>query len=119
MAASGESTGLKWVTPIKSGTYTGDGTTSQAITGVGFQPTYLNCIYSAATPGMVWTTTHMVDNNGDGWAISEGGSGSGQKHFGYADRIISLDSDGFTVDDAGSNQHPNASGLTYEYLALA
>ena len=34
------------------------------------------------------------------------------------DRIISLDSDGFTVDDRGFDTHPNTSSQVYNYMAL-
>ena len=33
-------------------------------------------------------------------------------------RLISLDADGFTVDDDDSDSHPNKLGETYDYLAL-
>jgi len=99
-----------------TGTYTGDGTTSQAITGVGFPPKYVRVwvsVTSNATGTSPYATTDsFVDNNADGLAWEED-SGTSRTN-----RIISLDDDGFTVDDGGSDLDPNANGTTYEYLCL-
>jgi hypothetical protein len=34
------------------------------------------------------------------------------------DAIISLDTDGFTVDDAGTDDHPNRLNQLYNYMAI-
>jgi len=43
---------------------------------------------------------------------------AGGEHKSFANRINSLDSDGFTVDDAGADGHPNKDTVVYSYLAL-
>lgn len=105
---------------IKTGTYTGDGTTSQAITGVGFAPKFV-MIWHAVTAGnnsIVFTTTDtIVDNDASGLAHLIASSGAGSNTM-EANRIISLDSDGFTVDDSGTDSAPNANGASYEYMCL-
>jgi len=107
---------------IKTGTYTGDGTTSQAISSVGFTPKYVR-IWPQETvdgsPANVYVTTDtIVDDSGSGMAIwHNDDGGGGVKHESATDAIISLDFDGFTVDDAGVDSDPNASGVTYNYLA--
>jgi len=40
-------------------------------------------------------------------------------HYGQDNTIVSLDADGFTVDDNNSNNAPNASGATYYFICLA
>lgn len=105
-------------TRMATGTYTGDGTTSQAITGVGFQPKYLRIwprVTSDGTAlGILETTNTIMDDHGSGGAILYG---SASNTF-EANKIISLDADGFTVDDDGVDASPNASGATYNYLAM-
>lgn len=101
---------------IKTGTYTGDGTTSQGITGVGFQPKYVRIWpqRSAQDAGMkvLETTDTIVDDNANGGAFLEDGN------LFKTNRITSLDVDGFTVDDDGANLPPNKSGQVYNYMAL-
>ena len=97
---------------IKTGTYTGDGTTGQAITGVGFQLKYVY-IFPAITSQTAQNSMFKTDQFGI-YAIWETPS----SFYSYDNRIVSLDSDGFTVDDDGLNSFPNASGVTYNYLAL-
>lgn len=98
---------------IKTGQYTGDGTISQAITGVGFQPKW------------VWiskdVTAQGTDTNEPTFFKSDQMSGemawSSVTAF-YDNRLISLDADGFTVDDDGADEHPNKNGQGYVYMAL-
>lgn len=104
---------------IATGTYTGDGSTSQAITGVGFRPKALWIIQGGIDESLsnsFFTTTEMVTANPNGFAyrIVAGGSGN---NIVENNRIISLDSDGFTVDDNGADHAPNANGETYFFAA--
>lgn len=96
---------------IKVGTYTGDGTTSQAITGIGFQTKF------------VWVFDYTTDTSlaTDPFVKVTGMYGDRAYHRGYHcldNRLISLDADGFTVDDDAGDQHPNKDGQTYVYIAL-
>lgn len=100
---------------LKSGSYSGDGNASQAITGVGFQPTYLIIWESVADSisGDRWeTTASLVDNDADGLAYftTQAGAPSMQDFA-----IKSLDADGFTVGTGGGD--PNDVAKTYEYMA--
>lgn len=104
-------------TVMKTGTYTGDGSTSQAITDVGFTPIYLR-IWPRETSAntaveILETTDTIIDDSASGMAVALSAGGIQTR----ANRIIVLGSDGFTVDDNGADQHPNKSGQVYNYLA--
>jgi len=103
----------------KAGFYTGDGTESQAITGIGFLPVIVwiferQTIDGSATSSFV-TTAQIIDDNIDGGAIDMK-LGKFQTNT-----IISLDADGFTVDDAAgpsSGSPPNTAGAIYNYYCI-
>jgi hypothetical protein len=96
------------VAPANTGTYTGDGATSKAITGVGFTP--------------VWVLIARVDGTGEVWHKMAGHSGLTAQRLDASasgtSAITSLDSNGFTVDDNASDADPNTNGVSYAYLAL-
>jgi len=111
--------GLGAIAHIKTGTYTGDDTASQGITGIGFTPKVVRVWLRRTGANSLlewWTTTEKVDNNVAGLAAFL--DGDTPDLFTVLNAIISLDADGFTVDDGGANAHPNASGNTYEYWAI-
>ena len=95
---------------IKTGTYTGDGNATQAITGIGFPPKYVwiapqpvaEAAYETFEAVDVMTPTYCYFN-------------ANTARF---DRIISLDPDGFTVGDKLSDLHPNKLGQEYVFMAL-
>lgn len=106
---------------IKRGSYTGDGTTSQSIViETGFSPQYLkiwlrdtvdnNSIYIAET------IPEIMDDNAAGGAAQHLANSAGHRF--RTNQIISLDSDGFTVDDNGVDAPPNSSGVLYNYMAI-
>ena len=102
-----------------SGSYTGDGATSQAITGVGFTPLLVHIVKKTTdtnTAEEYWTMDTIMDDDADGGAIFHS-NGDGFPYF-YDNCIISLDADGFTVDDAGADNSPNANGLVYNFWCL-
>ena len=104
---------------MKTGTYTGDTGTTQAVTGVGFEPFILwICEYSGdgGESNRVVTTNSLVDNDGAGMAHYLNNDATLSKT--NSDMIRSLDADGFTVGDQGGVQGFNSSGITYEYWAL-
>ncbi len=101
---------------IKTGTFTGDGATSQAITGVGFQVKYVK-IWMRAAAEANHTIFERVDQSWGNYAVEHGVTATSE-HYAWQDSIISLDADGFTVDDRGSDKHPNKGSQTYDYLAL-
>lgn len=96
---------------IKVSTYTGNGSTTQAITGVGFQPDIVLIMPHRGNPDAISV-------------IKTSAMGTYSKFFNdlgayLNDAIISLDTDGFTVGDVtGSAVDYNANGRTYSYLAL-
>lgn len=103
---------------VATGSYTGDGTESQAITGIGFPPVYVR-IWKRQTSGNTVvpiheTTTEILADNVDGGAIKYTET---QLRF-RAHRIIALGADGFTVDDNAADADPNADGQIYNYLAI-
>jgi len=103
---------------IATGSYTGDGATSLAITGVGFLPkiVWIHLRVTADSTGSapIWTSNVIVDDNASGMAMTDGGA----QWTGRTDRIIALGSDGFTVDDSGSDGAPNTNGAVYNYWAI-
>jgi len=108
---------------IATGSYTGDGATSQAITGVGFTVKFVyitrrltadNTFFGITE--VIWTSDVIVDDNAAGYAVSMEDSAGAVK--GETNAIIALGSDGFTVDDAGGDADPNASSVVYNYVAI-
>jgi len=104
------------VARMTTGSYTGDGTTSQAITGIGFQVKWVwitpretadnQNVYS------FFSSDVIVDDHASGMAFQ-----MNSNPLSDIDRIIALGADGFTVDDAGGDAHPNANGILYNYVA--
>lgn len=112
----------KAVAVMATGSYTGNGTTSQSVTGVGFQPKYVKIWVRNTGSGFEdmtsWETTDtIVDDNASGMAVQHPPTG-GVYHQSSPNRIISLNADGFTVDDGTTDAHPNMSGQVYNYLAM-
>jgi len=111
----GVTIGSDAITKIKTGTYTGDGTTAKAITGVGFQPKVvwisdLNLVDDQNIMGVMWKvlgqhTTTFADMHNN----------AGDKSY---DRKITIDADGFTVDDDDADQDPNTNAEVYYYICL-
>ena len=100
---------------MKIGTYTGNGATSLAITGVGFSPKYVRIWERATSDGtgvyVGETNTAIIEDNAAGGTVVAGTT--------FRDNeIISLDTDGFTVDDDGADAHPNKNSSVYSYMAL-
>ncbi len=93
---------------IKTGTYTGDGSVGQAITGVGFRPKSVD-IYSSSP----FTATDGCHRN-DAGAWSAGYS----RQIAVTGIISSLDADGFTVSDVAGDHPPNKNAATYTYVAF-
>jgi len=94
---------------IATGTYTGNGAATQAITGVGFQPKRVE-IYpqvDATNP-----ETPIIKTNQDGT--------KSRYHSAYKDdHVVSLDSNGFTVGDGtGDTNYCNVSSRVYTYVAF-
>jgi hypothetical protein len=101
---------------IATGTYTGDGGTSHAITGVGFSPKYLMIVPQKTASGGVgsyWTTDVINDDHATGVTINLYSA-----QYAYLSYILSIDSDGFTVTDNGVDVEPNRNSEVYNYLAI-
>ena len=105
---------------MKSSTYTGNGETSLEITGIGFTPKYLKIWVRATSDGsaiaIFETTAEIIDDNASGMSVMH--DGDGNEHTVQTNTIISLNADGFTVDDNGADQHPNKSSQIYNYIAI-
>jgi len=104
---------------IATGTYTGDGAVSKKIT-TGFTVKWVKIWTRQVTHNdpivSLESTDTIVDDNESGAAIRQAND-TGDMDL-YVGCIVSLDSDGFTVGDAGSDFHPNQNGTAYNYLAL-
>jgi hypothetical protein len=89
-----------------AGSYTGDGTSSHAITSVGFQPNMVMIKGSGATQG-VFRTSSMANNVTQNFSVSnESTDGT---------RIKTLDSTGFTL---GNGSPVNTNATSYRFLAF-
>ena len=98
---------------IKTGTYTGDGTTRQAITGVGFQVVMVWIIpYTESASIEIETYSKITGMYSDRCLMM-----ALNDHEICDNRIISLDADGFTVDDEAGDYNPNKDGTPYHYIA--
>lgn len=98
------------------GTYTGDGSESQKISGLPFAPKYVKIWRRPAVNQFSQgfeTTTGIVGH------LAEGASHNIDNGRLDDNRIISIEDDGFTVDDNGSNSDPNKSGQLYDFWAVA
>ena len=108
---------------MATGSYTGDGATSQAITGLGFRPRLLYITQRLTTGqampdrSQAWTSDVITDDSATGMAITMDTGAIPYETY-ESDAIVSLDSDGFTVDDAGADVHPNANTIVYNYWAI-
>lgn len=101
---------------IATGTYTGDGTTSQLInTGKKFQIIYARS-WQRKVPSGTLTPIETMDEMID----DDVGGGAYDVRFSRfeAERFIALGVGTFTVGDEGGDAHPNASGQIYNYLVL-
>ena len=97
---------------IYTGSYVGDGSTSQAITGVGFRPKIVLIFRHVSSE----TTNNLLIKIDQSW-------GEYALHLydtldSLDNRVLSLDADGFTVDDDGADNHPNKNGTTYDFICL-
>jgi len=98
---------------IYIGQYTGDGTVAMAIIGIPFQPRFL------------WITPHALaqDLSGATYAcvrhenMTTNLAVVSYMRLIYDNRVISLDANGFTVDDDNANAHPNTLNQVYDYVA--
>lgn len=86
-------------------TYTGDGTLSRSLTGIGFEP-HLVLVRGGSNQSAFMTRTMMTDGSE---TLSLGGISS-------TTAILSLDADGFTVNN---NARVNQSGADYYGFAIA
>lgn len=108
-------------TTLVTGTYTGDGATSQAITGLGVAPVYVRIWQRATATGSAnachETTDTIIDDNASGMSLAAQ-TVAGWTAALVTDAIIALGSDGFTVDDAGTDSDPNTNTRVYNFIAI-
>lgn len=109
-------------TSISTGTYVGDGETSNAIdAGLSGAQVKFCMVQARVTSagevinrGLIFTSDSIVDDITAGCSLNlwntevpEWGSNA----------IIALGTNSFTVDDAAGNAHPNQDGFTYNFIA--
>ena len=106
---------------VATGEYVGDGTTSNAITGLGFEPivVWIEQIATADNDPLVccWTTDTIMDDiaGGNGTVVFMNTNGD---QTAKDNKIISLDADGFTVSDDGANLFPNQNTIVNNWWAF-
>ena len=99
---------------IKTGNFTGDGSRSQAIVGIGFTPIEVRIWLrglSNADAQIIFVKSE-VDQVTKCVRILAGNISC------RTTKILSLDSDGFTVDDSGTNIAPNKNAEAYNFQVL-
>ncbi len=107
---------------VDTGTYTGDGATSQGITGVGFLPKFVKIWTDLGTTEGYFNMHEKVDQAWGDYTFVHSLEDVTPSHRAFNERIKTLDDDGFTVSDdssyAGGDNDPNMGGRVYDYLAL-
>ena len=103
---------------MQTGIYTGDGQLSNPITGIGFAPKFVlisrvNAADQTATEVDFCSDQCIPDRSTE--ILATGASPWARTR---ANRIISMDADGFTVDDNNVNAHPNAVGVNYQFICF-
>lgn len=105
---------------LATGTYVGDGAISKAIAGLGFAPKFIIITpretASQQPIDVFMTSDQIIDDHASGMSVVN--LGSGMQCETLINCIIALGADGFTVDDQGSDSHPNKNGQTYNYVAF-
>ncbi len=102
---------------METGTYSGDGTTSNVVSlsNSTITPDYVKVWENESVDGnsvqVVYSTGSYV-GVGTGMAVN---STNGQAK---EDKIIAMAAGSFTVDDNGSDEHPNMNGQSYQYLVI-
>jgi len=107
---------------IATGSYTGDGEVSLAVTaGLSGQQIKMVQITQRGTSAagiadrdIMWTTDVIVDDNAAGLAYNET-TGAGNMET-RTSAIIALGCNSFTVDDNGVDSDPNACGVVYNFI---
>lgn len=106
---------------VITGVYTGDGTTSQVISGLGVTPRRVTISKAIADEGtdygpheIIWSTDKIVDDNAAGVAVSLIGTAGGWDS--RLNKILAMASGSFTVDDSGGDQDPNANTIVYNFV---
>lgn len=101
---------------IVTGTYTGNGNATQAITGLGFKPRAI-VAYKQGTGNPISHYAIKLDRDGTNTnALVNVGAGLGGVYT--TDLIISMDTDGFTVGDGtGLGNVLNTNLVVYAYVA--
>lgn len=112
---TGQAAGLTYIQPaFKAVTYTGNGTTTNAVTGVGF------------TPGIVWTkrtTTTAIHHQivATAWNVSTptyySASTSNTSNTSSSSELMTFDSDGFTIKSSTLNNTSSASYIAWCWKA--
>lgn len=108
VADSAQAEGMKWQgrTRMVTGTYTGDGAATKAISGLGFQPEAVLIFPQIVSAGQTGIKTDQDTT----YTYAPAGY--------QVDHIVSLDSDGFTVGDgSGSSNVFNVGARVYTYIA--
>ena len=101
----------------KVGSYSGTGSSGNAITGLGFKPAWLmiKCATGGTGNWIIWDSTRDPNSADVDNALFANLNNVEDVGSGVYD--IQFDSDGFTINNTSNNQ--NASGRTYIYLAIA
>ena len=108
---------------METGSYTGDGTTSQQInlTNTALIVKYVKIWQRKTTDNtnanMAETTDTIIDDIATGASYYHNNN-IDNEHRVMDNQIIDIGTGYFTVDDDGNNEFPNASGEVYNYLVL-
>ena len=116
-------TGVK----METGTYTGDGATSQVISlaDSSIVVKYVKTVQRVTSEqnsedkSITETTDTIVDDNASGISVTHNSHGSvAEQHTYDNNAIIAVGTGSFTVDDNGADSHPNKNSQVYNYLVI-
>ncbi len=111
---------------IVTGTYTGDGTLSQVVTATGVDLSTHGIVFIfrrktspsiAADREAILSASNIVDDDAvNGMAVNlDNGSGA---VFWNTVAIVAMANASFTVNDAGTDNHPNQDTVVYNFIAI-
>jgi hypothetical protein len=98
---------------VYTNSYTGDGGTEHAITGVGFSPKWIFLVNHATSSIEFYFWFYGIP---DGYSFRFYGADIEYRIIN--DAITVIGSDGFTVSDGGADEHPNKNGIVYDFICI-
>lgn len=104
---------------IVTGTYTGDGNATKAITGIGFTPKVIRAGRKAGATTTPWADNYINDQMDVGYCVFRNYNSDGSGIYASGQGFVSIDSGGFTVAvNADAAKSLNTTSVVYWYEVL-